>query len=167
MWFKVYRLRVGFGVAKGEAWRSGWWFRCEVYEKNLFDRILRRFLSLPKVKGTVLMRLCDIAVLTWSTEKPAYRMILKTGRYETKDLSSTMPFRYNCRNALRTLARLQDPLNIVKSHRNPFETGVRKCSDGASLNLVTKFPSRSLQILKTFADKRSVPFRKSENLTES
>jgi hypothetical protein len=36
-----------------------------------------------------------------------------------------------------------------------------------SLNLVTEFPYRYLHVLKTFAGKHSVSFRKSENLTES
>jgi hypothetical protein len=35
-------------------------------------------------------------------------------------------WRCNWRNVPSTLARLRDPLDIVKSHRNPFETGVRK-----------------------------------------
>jgi hypothetical protein len=36
-----------------------------------------------------------------------------------------------------------------------------------SLNLVTEFPYRSLQVMKTFAGKQSAHFKKSENLTES
>jgi hypothetical protein len=37
--------------------------------------------------------------------------------------------RCDCPNVLSMLARLWDPLNFVKSHRNPFEAGVRKYSE--------------------------------------
>jgi hypothetical protein len=58
-----------------------------------FHRIWRRLLSLPKVKDTVLMGRCDIAVLMWSTEKAAHGMILKTGPSKTKDSKSTTSLR--------------------------------------------------------------------------
>jgi hypothetical protein len=92
-WVGVYRLLVGFGIAKGQAWRSGWRFWCEVYENLSFHRTRRRFLSLPKVKDTILTRLYDIAVLMWLTEKAAHRMILKTGPYTTKDVKPTPPWK--------------------------------------------------------------------------
>jgi hypothetical protein len=32
MWTGVYRLLVAFEIAKSQTWRSGWRFRCELYE---------------------------------------------------------------------------------------------------------------------------------------
>jgi hypothetical protein len=49
-------------------------------------------------------------------------------------LSRLLILKCNCRNVLSTLARLRDLFNIVKSHRNPFETGGQK-SSGVLLSL--------------------------------
>jgi hypothetical protein len=48
--------------------------------------------------------------------------------YPSKNRRYQFNFRCDCRNVLSPLARLRDPLNILKSHRNPFEAGVRKHS---------------------------------------
>jgi hypothetical protein len=124
-------------------------------------------LSISKVKDIILTHLYDIAVLVFFIEKAVHGMILKTGPYETKNVKSNKPLRCGCRSLLSTLTRLGDPLNIVKSHRNPFETGVRKYY-GPLLSICSQnsFIS-SLQVLKTFAGKHLAPFRKSENLAVS
>jgi hypothetical protein len=79
---------------------------------------------------------------------------------------SVTTLRCDCRNILDTLTHLRDPLNIVKSHRNPFETVL-----GNILGYFSQFghriPMSLSSSLKTFAGKHSAPFRKSEKLTES
>jgi hypothetical protein len=93
MWVGVYRLFLGLRSRKAKRGAPGGDFGVKYMKKISFDRIWRRLLSLPKVKGTVLTRLYNIAVLMWFTEKAAHGMILKMGHYETKDVKSTTPFR--------------------------------------------------------------------------
>jgi hypothetical protein len=83
----------------------------------------------------------------------------------------------NTRPSQRIKVRLPERIEHVRAFTRPSQhceisqKSIRDwCSEifwGISLNLVTAFPYRSLQVLKTFVGKHSVPFRKKETLTES
>jgi hypothetical protein len=68
MWIGVYILLVGFGIAKGQEWRSWWRFRCEVYEKPFIPQDLKKISEPTKSQRynrDALIWHCSFDVIYW------------------------------------------------------------------------------------------------------